>query len=136
MECVFCNLDRERALGETKNTYTIFSDPYLVKGHCLVIPKKHIEKLSELTNNELEDLLKQVVNIQENLLKKFGGRDIRINYRPFQKEDDLKVDHLHVHLQPREFEDELYEESQIYEKSIFRKLNHFQFRKLKKGIFR
>ncbi len=47
------------------------------------------------------------------------GCDIRQNYRPFQAENNLKIDHLHIHLQPREFEDRLYSKCQIFEKDVF-----------------
>ena len=47
------------------------------------------------------------------------GCDIKQNYRPFQKQTKLKVNHLHIHLQPRELFDNLYEKSQIFEKEIF-----------------
>jgi len=46
MGCVFCNLDKCKIVEETENTFTIFSDPFLVKGHCLVIPIKHYRWVS------------------------------------------------------------------------------------------
>ena len=50
-ECPFCNgiEPRSRIIDETRETITILSNPALVRGHCLVIPKRHVEKLSELT---------------------------------------------------------------------------------------
>jgi len=48
--CPFCSIDLERTriLDETKNTYVLISNPVLVPHHLLVIPKKHVSKLSEL----------------------------------------------------------------------------------------
>lgn len=134
-KCPFCEIkDTNRILDETDKTLTILSNPALVKGHCLVIPKRHVEKLSELSEEEKEELFSQVIKIQEILLKKFGGCDIRQNYRPFRKQNNLKVDHLHIHLQPRELFDELYKKCQIYEKEIFRKLSQEESDKLKEKI--
>jgi histidine triad (HIT) family protein len=135
--CVFCNFDlvRSRLIEETKNTFSIFSNPCLVKGHVLVIPKRHVEKLSELSKEERDELIEQAVRLQEILLKKFKGCDIRQNYRPFQTESKLKVNHLHVHLQPRELFDELYEKCQIYEGEIFKELSQKDMNKLMKEVF-
>jgi len=90
-----------------------------MSGHVLVIPKRHVEKLSELSKEEREELLNETITIEEKLLTKVSGVDISQHYRPFIPENPLKVDHLHVHLRPRELNDELYEKVQIYEKTIF-----------------
>ncbi|MEK7477940.1 MAG: hypothetical protein AAB645_01045 [Patescibacteria group bacterium] len=57
------------------------------------------------------------------ILNKFSsGCDVRQNCRPFMKQTDLKIDHLHFHLQPRELNDELYKKCQIHEKEIFQQM--------------
>jgi len=73
--CPFCNFDRRKSefVSETENTLTIFSNPSLVSGHCLVLPKRHIEKLSELNNEELQSLFSEVIKTQELLLETFWG---------------------------------------------------------------
>lgn len=134
-QCPFCNLDKEksRVLKITKTVFVILSNPRLMPGHLLVIPRRHVEKLAELTLNESNDLLKMIIEFQEKLLSKYSsGCDIRQHYRPFQKQDTLKVNHLHVHLQPREFEDQLYRKCQIYEKPFFRNLSRREAEKFHK----
>ena len=92
-------------------------------GHLLVVPKRHVEKLSALQEDERRELFEKVIQFQEKILSKLAsGCDIRQNYRPFQKQSNLKVNHLHIHLQPRELEDELYEKCQIFETKIFSNL--------------
>lgn len=66
-------------------------------------------------------------------MKKEGG-DLRQNYRPFMKEGVLKVDHLHFHLIPRAWEDEIYNKSQIFEKDIFKKLDVVEINEVKSKI--
>jgi len=135
MNCPFCNIDKEgtRIIKEGKYNYVYFSNPRLMDGHLLVIPKRHIERLSELSKDEKEELFDLVIEYQEKILENIAkGCDIRQNYRPFQKQDDLKLDHLHIHLQPREFKDELYQKSQIFEKDIFRKLTQEEINKISK----
>jgi len=135
MNCPFCNIDKEgtKIIKEGKYNYVCFSNPRLMDGHLLVIPKRHIERLSELSKDEKEELFDLVIEYQEKILENIAkGCDIRQNYRPFQKQDDLKLDHLHIHLHPREFKDELYQKSQIFEKDIFRKLTQEEINKISK----
>lgn len=69
-------------------------------------------------------MFKVVIEFEEKILEKFSsGCDIRSNYRPFMKQNWVKVDHLHFHLQPRELEDELYQKVQKYEKGVWRELS-------------
>lgn len=135
MNCPFCNIDKEktRIIRKGKNIFVVFSNPRLMEGHLLVIPKRHVEKLSELNKEEREELFETVIDFQEKILSKISkGCDIRQNYRPFQRQDNLKVSHLHIHLQPREFEDQLYKKSQIFEKEIFRGLTKTEIGRVNK----
>ena len=58
MECPFCNINKEKTviINEGKNTRVILSNPKLMQGHLLVIPKRHVEKISQLEKNEREEL--------------------------------------------------------------------------------
>ncbi|MEA3453263.1 MAG: HIT family protein [Patescibacteria group bacterium] len=125
MNCPFCNIDKDKTkiLADKKYTLVILSNPRLMEGHLLVIPKRHVEKLSELNEQEKKELFDTVIEYQEKTLSKLAkGCDIRQNYRPFQIEDGLKINHLHIHIQPRELEDELYQKCQIHEKNLFTKI--------------
>lgn len=125
MDCPFCKIDLERTriLKEGKYTLVVLSNPRLVDGHLLVIPKRHVEKLSELNEKEKLEIFETLLEFQEKILTKFAsGCDIRQNCRPFLKQNELKVDHVHFHLIPRELDDELYQKCQIPEIGIFRML--------------
>lgn len=126
MNCPFCAIDKEktRIIKQGKNVLVIFSNPRLMQGHLLVIPKRHVERVSELNQEERKELFDTMIEYQEKILKNISsGCDIKQNYRPFQKQNNLKLDHLHIHLLPRQFEDELYQKSQVFEKEIFKELN-------------
>jgi 8-oxo-dGTP diphosphatase len=122
--CPFCSPDvNKRLVAERKSVNVILSDPRLMPGHLLVVPKRHVERLAELHDDERDELFRTVIEFQERILKDVAaGCDIRQHYRPFQEQDRLKVNHLHIHLQPRELYDELYEKCQISEKRIFKDL--------------
>lgn len=122
MHCPFCTIDitRNQTLRESEHVRVIYSNPRLMKGHLLVIPKRHVERPWELTESELKELFYHIHKLQKKLSETLGtGCDIRQNYRPFMKDGRLKVAHLHFHLLPRSFEDELYEKSMKYETDIF-----------------
>src|SRR5579872_818991 len=135
-DCPFCELLAEKAnriLREHEHTFVIFSDPRLMPGHLLVIPKRHVEKISELSKNEKEEFFALTEQYQEEILKKFAtGCDIRQNYRPFVKQGRLKVNHLHFHIQPRENEDALYQQVQRFETDMFEPLPEEEMQRLKK----
>ena len=124
-ECVFCNFEEEKILRQSENTITILSNPYLVMGHSLVMPRIHFERLNELSFDLRHELIDEAMLTQDLLIKKLGapGCDLRQNYRPFLHPSRLKVNHLHFHVLPRWPEDNLYKKSMKYEKGIFTDLN-------------
>ncbi|TSC82307.1 MAG: histidine triad (HIT) protein [Parcubacteria group bacterium Gr01-1014_20] len=136
MTCPFCEVlvsKKERVLVEKLHVFVMLSDPRLMPGHLLVIPKRHVEKLSELLEAERKELFDVVIEAEEKILREVAsGCDIGQHFRPFIYQNKLKVNHLHVHLRPRELKDELYEKSQIYEKDVFKDLSQEEFDRFKK----
>ncbi len=135
MDCRFCKIitDGQKILKQTEYSVVILSDPRLMPGHLLVVPKRHIEKLSELTPEERADIIDQTIRTQEKILAAgTPGCDIAEHFRPFIPENPWKVDHLHMHLRPRALDDELYTKVQIYEKEIFREPEAGEFEQYKK----
>ncbi len=134
MNCPFCNIKPgEKILKNGKNILVILSNPRLMPGHVLVIPKKHVLKPSEMDEETRKELLNTIIEYQEKITSQLSkGCDIRQNYRPFLKQDHIKVDHVHFHLLPREFEDELYQKTQISEREIFKGLNDEEKEKFSK----
>lgn len=135
MNCPFCDIltkNTERIIRESKNTFVVLSNPRLVPGHLLVIPKRHVEKFSELTEAERGELFDEAVKLEEVILEKFAsGCDMSQHFRPFIKQDRLKINHLHIHLRPREFKDELYQKVMKYEADVFTDLMQDEFEKYK-----
>lgn len=125
MSCPFCNLNKEktRIIKETKSVLVVLSNPRLMPGHLLIIPRRHIEKIAELTKSERKDILETAIEFQEKILAKVAsGCDICQHFRPFIPQSNLKINHLHLHIRPRKSKDNLYKTSQRFEK--FKKLNN------------
>jgi len=121
--CPFCKQNKTLLVKDGKFGYVQLSNPRLVDGHLLVIPKRHVERLAELTEEERKEIFDMAAEIQDKITGRFAsGCDVRQNYRPFLPQGRLKADHLHIHLIPREFEDELYKKSMIFETDLFRDL--------------
>jgi histidine triad (HIT) family protein len=138
MVCPFCEVDVRvtRVIEENKLSYVSFSNPRLVRGHLLVIPRRHVEKLSELVPEEKQELLNTAIRYQELILAKAIGTgcDIRQNYRPFMQQNNLKVNHLHFHLLPRTLKDELYHQSMKYEIGLFQELSEKEYTDISKRL--
>ena len=136
MNCRFCDIVNgtgDNILRQTEHSFAILSDPRLMPGHMLVIPKRHVERLGELSKEERDDLIDETIKLQEKILKAVApGCDICEHFRPFIPDNSLKVSHLHIHLRPRALDDGLYEKVQIYEKALFREPDNGEFEKYKK----
>jgi diadenosine tetraphosphate (Ap4A) HIT family hydrolase len=125
MNCPFCDPNHHKTRIVFEGTYSrvILSNPCLMRGHLLVIPKRHVEKLSQLDSDEKKEMFDLIEKYQELILKKISsGCDIRQHHRPFQEENKYKVNHLHFHLQPRDLYDELYRKCQVHETEVFQDL--------------
>ena len=121
--CPFCD-PTQRVLMENANAHVLLSNPRKVPGHLLVIPKRHIEKPWELTPEEVQDIFAMIFKIEQKIIGKLGdGIDIRQNYRPFLKQSQLKVDHLHFHVIPRTLNDYIYSISGKFEDELFAELD-------------
>lgn len=121
--CPFCK-PSERVLKENATAQVILSNPRKVPGHFLVIPKRHVEKPWELESQELQDIFALIFEVEQKIIGKLGdGCDIRQNYRPFMKQSQLKVDHLHFHVIPRTLDDYIYSISEKFETELFAELD-------------
>jgi len=121
-QCPFCDV-AGHIIDENDFANVIFSNPRLTEYHLLIIPKRHVEKPWELTKNERQAIFDLILKWQKFIIDHIAtGCDVRENYRPFLPQSKTKVDHLHYHLLPREFRDELFAKSQIYEAEIFREV--------------
>lgn len=127
--CPFCKENNRVIIEENKSAIIFFSNPRLTKGHLLVTPKRHVEKPWKLTEKELFDIFCLLFKYQPMLADTFGGCDIKENYRPFIKQNRLKIDHVHFHLVPRSLFDKIYEKS-IDESKLFEDLKENEIREI------
>ncbi len=124
-DCPFCNISKEgRTLKEGKFAHVIFSNPRLMPGHLLVIPKRHIERISELGKDERDEIFDLLVEFQTKILDKLSdGCDMRQNFKPYVKNSRTHVDHVHFHLLPRNFQDEIQEKAEKHKDPLYKDLS-------------
>lgn len=96
--CIFCNPTNILIDGEY--SYSRLDGYPVSEGHCLIIPKRHVGSIDDLTDVELKDLytvLHQTkILIRETYLP--DGFNIGINEGEAAGQT---VPHLHIHLIPR-----------------------------------
>ena len=75
MICGFCDIDeiKTRKLFDNRKVMVVLSNPRLVPGHLLVIPKRHVEKLSELSNEEKKELFETAIKFQKKIISKYSS---------------------------------------------------------------
>lgn len=122
--CPFCEIAKEeRILKSGSHAHVILSNPRLMPGHLLVIPKRHVYRLSELTEAEKEEIFAFLVEFQNKIIGKLAaGCDIRLNFKPYVENSSTHVNHMHFHLLPRDLNDELQEKAERHKDPLYQEL--------------
>ncbi|KLT39498.1 HIT-like protein [Cutaneotrichosporon oleaginosum] len=95
--CIFCTIVKGIfKLLETETMLAFMDIGPIARGHCLVIPKYHAAKLSDLPDHQMGDILPALAKIAS----ASGNENYNIlqnNGRPAHQE----VDHVHFHYIPK-----------------------------------
>ena len=102
MDCSFCEIAKmeipAKIITETKNSVAFLDAFPLARGHTLVIPKRHYEKVQDMTDNDNSDLFNTVLKVISKVDKVTGSTLLAIHNG---KESGQEIPHVHVHLIPR-----------------------------------
>ena len=104
MDCIFCKI-----INHEIPNYTVYENDHVLafldvqpcsKGHTVVIPKKHVSEISELSSEEWGSLLQGVREAAQKIEKVLNpqGMNIGINNKPAAGQ---AVAHTHWHIIPR-----------------------------------
>ena len=106
MDCIFCKIiNREipaKIIAETEKSLAFMDAFPLTKGHSLVIPKTHYEKVQEMSPNDNIDLFETVHKVIAKVDKITGATLLAIHNG---KQSGQEIPHVHVHLIPRSSKD-------------------------------
>ena len=107
MDCVFCKIAKKeipsRIITETKNSIAFLDVFPVSRGHTLVIPKHHYEKVQDMTDLDNIDLFKMVHKIISKVDVITGATLLAVHNG---KDSGQEIPHVHVHLIPRHSSDQ------------------------------
>jgi len=107
MDCLFCKIANKeitsRIITETENSIAFLDAFPVSRGHTLVIPKNHYEKVQDMTDIDNNDLFDTVHNVISKVDKLTGSTLLAIHNG---KDSGQEIPHVHVHLIPRELDDQ------------------------------
>ena len=102
MDCIFCKIIAgeipAKFLSETTNSVSFLDAFPLAKGHVLVIPKNHHQKIQDMSEEENSDLFSLVHKMISKVDSLTGATLVAVHNG---KEAGQEVPHVHVHLVPR-----------------------------------
>ena len=106
MDCIFCKIVNgiisSRKIYETQKSLAFLDAFPLVKGHTLVIPKNHYEKVQDMTPPDSIDLFETVKILAQKIESISSSSLIAIHNG---KESGQEIPHVHVHVIPRKSSD-------------------------------
>ena len=106
MDCIFCKIVEKkipaRIISESDKSLAFLDAFPVTKGHALVVPKKHYDKIQQMSPDENADLFKLVQQVTAKIDKLTNADLIAIHNG---KESGQEVPHVHVHIIPRSASD-------------------------------
>ncbi len=106
MDCIFCKIIAggitAKILKETLHSISFLDAFPLAKGHVLVIPKNHHQKIQDMSAEENTDLF-TLVHLMISKVDPLTGATLVAVHNG--KEAGQEVPHVHVHLVPRSAND-------------------------------
>ena len=107
MDCIFCKIAKKetpsKIIAETENSIAFLDAFPLSRGHTLVIPKCHYEKVQDMTDIDNADLFNTVHKVISKVDKLTGATLLAIHNG---KDSGQEIPHVHVHLIPRQSSDQ------------------------------
>jgi len=106
VDCIFCKIVKgeipAKIIQETTKSLAFMDAFPLTKGHSLVIPKNHYEKLQEIPPEENAELFETVRNVLSKVDKLTNATLVALHNG---KDSGQEVPHVHIHLIPRSKQD-------------------------------
>lgn len=98
-ECVFCSFDKD-IRQENHHAIACYDGFPVSTGHMLVIPRRHVASIFELSLFELQDLIKLIRYCHSILKEEHNPDGFNIGINEGEAAGQT-VPHLHVHIIPR-----------------------------------
>ena len=106
MDCIFCKIASgeipTKIITQTEKSIAFLDAFPLTKGHTLVIPKTHHDKIQNLSSEENTDLFSTVQKVMSKIDNLTGSTLMAVHNG---KDAGQEIPHVHVHLVPRSSDD-------------------------------
>jgi diadenosine tetraphosphate (Ap4A) HIT family hydrolase len=99
MDCIFCRHDRS-ILAQTSLSVAFLDNFPVSNGHALVIPKRHVGSLWEMTAEEYTDAFSLVRQVKGILHERFEPQGFNVGVNCGEVAGQT-VFHAHIHIIPR-----------------------------------
>jgi len=104
MSCIFCDIVEGRREGHfiyQDEEHVVFLDKYPIdKGHALVLPKKHHEKITDMTPHQVGNLFSKIPKIASAILSATKADAFSLAQNNGRAAKQI-IPHVHVHIIPR-----------------------------------
>lgn len=114
---VFCSAKTlKKAYYTTKYTMVVYDIRPVFPGHSLIIPRRHVTDLTQLTEKEIADILKVSKKVIPVLLKLYKADASSYSLTvQIGKYSGMSIEHVHIHVMPRKKNDILNRGESEYE---------------------
>ena len=104
MTCLFCQILDGKIQAHfiyEDDSHVAIMDKYPIhRGHSLVIPRKHHEKITDMDVGEVSDLFSKVPSISRAVIEATGADGFNIGQNNGRAANQI-IPHVHVHVIPR-----------------------------------
>ena len=97
--CIFCTPNRE-ILAENANGLAFFDSFPISRGHALVVPKRHVMTIFEMSEEEYTDCFRLVLALRDLLFARYSPHGFNVGANCGEAAGQ-SVWHAHIHVIPR-----------------------------------
>lgn len=99
-DCIFCNIDKSKIIFGNDSFIAVMDEFPVSKGHMLIISRRHIENIFDLTMNEAESLQLMLIEVKKYLTMHYHPDGFNIGCNCGESAGQT-VMHFHMHVIPR-----------------------------------
>jgi len=102
MNCVYCDSAdvQARKISENQFAWAVPTNMPITPGHTLVLPKRHVAALAELSNEELIGIFSLALAVEKALTMSFGAAGFNCAFNQGEVAGQ-SIPHFHLHIVPR-----------------------------------
>lgn len=107
--CIFCKISKkeipiEKTIYENDNFFSILDQNQEIKGHALVIAKKHFNTILDFPTTLGPELIDCIKETSLKITKEYGATGFNVVQNNFKSSGQI-VNHIHFHIIPRKEDD-------------------------------